>query len=573
MGQERKQMKKLVMKLKDMKVKSKLRVLAGALVTAIVLVGVAAVISAGFMNQKSQDLAAGWMPSALMATELDTLTSNYRLMQYAHMTSPSEEKDSYAAQMESISDEITQLSSEYESILLSEEDRNLLLETRNAWSTYKEASVQIIELSKAGNNEAAAELMLGECKTLYDQFGVTIDNLVKFNEDGANAAAKNITQTFIFDIILIFAVLVISIIVAIIISGIVRRSITVPLQQVHDVLGEISGGSLNVSVNYEAEDEFGELSEAINNFVTSLKEIITDEKRLLLEMADGNFNVTTGAADKYIGDYEPILTSMRAIKLKLGGTMEKIAESTNQVLVASEQMADEAQLLADGATEQASTVEELLATVEEAAGQATVGAKQAEEASDEANSVRKQAESSNERMKEMIGAMNSINETSKEISTIIQAIESIAAQTNLLSLNASIEAARAGEAGKGFAVVADEIGKLALQCAEAAGNTKTLIETARYQAENGDKIAKDTAEELYSVTEGVIKIVDVAMRVKDNCENQADSMKQIDEGIEIISKVVEGNSAAAEESSAASEELAAHAQNLQEQMSSFKFTE
>lgn len=567
-------MKKMAMKLKNMKVKSKLRVLAGTLVSATLLVGIAAMICAGFMNQKSQDLAVGWMPSALMATELDTLTSNYRLMQYAHITSSSEEKkESFAVQMENISNEITQLSSEYEAILLSEEDRKLLLETRNAWSIYKEASVQAIELSKAGDNEAAAELMLGECKTLYDQFGVTIDNLVQFNQDGADTAAKNISLTFIFNIVLIIAVLVIAIVMAIIISGVVRRSITVPLHQVHDVLGEISGGSLNVSMDYESKDEFGELSEAINNFVTSLKEIITDEKRLLLQMADGNFNITTGAADKYIGDYEPILSSMRAIKLKLGGTMERIAESTNQVLVASEQMADEAQLLADGATEQASTVEELLATVEAAAGQAAVGAKQAEEASDEANSVRKQAESSNERMKEMIDAMNSINETSKEISTIIQAIESIAAQTNLLSLNASIEAARAGEAGKGFAVVADEIGKLALQCAEAAGNTKTLIETARYQAESGDKIAKDTAEELYSVTEGVIKIVDVAKKVKDNCENQADSMKQIDEGIEIISKVVEGNSAAAEESSAASEELAAHAQNLQEQMDSFKFTE
>lgn len=567
-------MKKMAMKLKNMKVKSKLRVLAGTLVSATLLVGIAAMICAGFMNQKSQDLAVGWMPSALMATELDTLTSNYRLMQYAHITSSSEEKkESFAVQMENISNEITQLSSEYEAILLSEEDRKLLLETRNAWSIYKEASVQAIELSKAGDNEAAAELMLGECKTLYDQFGVTIDNLVQFNQDGADTAAKNISLTFIFNIVLIIAVLVIAIVMAIIISGVVRRSITVPLHQVHDVLGEISGGSLNVSMDYESKDEFGELSEAINNFVTSLKEIITDEKRLLLQMADGNFNITTGAADKYIGDYEPILSSMRAIKLKLGGAMERIAESTNQVLVASEQMADEAQLLADGATEQASTVEELLATVEAAAGQAAVGAKQAEEASDEANSVRKQAESSNERMKEMIDAMNSINETSKEISTIIQAIESIAAQTNLLSLNASIEAARAGEAGKGFAVVADEIGKLALQCAEAAGNTKTLIETARYQAESGDKIAKDTAEELYSVTEGVIKIVDVAKKVKDNCENQADSMKQIDEGIEIISKVVEGNSAAAEESSAASEELAAHAQNLQEQMDSFKFTE
>lgn len=176
-------------------------------------------------------------------------------------------------------------------------------------------------------------------------------------------------------------------------------------------------------------------------------------------------------------------------------------------------------------------------------------------------------------MQDMIGAMDKINQTSKEISTIIQAIESIATQTNLLSLNASIEAARAGEAGRGFAVVADEIGKLALQCSQAAGDTKNLIETAISQAESGDKIAKDTAEELFSVTQGVEKIVEAANAVRINCENQALSLKQIDEGIEVISKVVETNSAAAEESSAASEELAAHAQNLQNQMSEFSFSD
>lgn len=567
-------MKTTARKFRNMKVKVKLLVLAGALVAAILLVGLAAIIGAGFMNQKSQDLADNWMPSALFATEMDTLTSNYRIMQYAHMTADSEEQmKDFEAQLESISNEIAETCTQYEAILLSDEDAVLIGETKAAWNAYKEMNTQFLEVSRANKQVEAADLMLGECKTLYDQFGEKIEKLVEFNEKGAASASKNITLTFTFVIIMIIAVLIIAFITAIIVSGVVTRSITEPLQKVHNVLGKIAEGTLEVSVDYESKDEFGDLSKAINTFADSLKEIISDEKRLLQDMSEGNFNIKTQAAEKYVGDYEPLLTAMRAIKNKLGGAMEQIAESTEQVLVASDQMAEEAQSLADGAAEQASTVEELLATVEEATNQAAAGAKQADEASGEADLVKKQAESSNDRMQEMIEAMNSINETSKEISTIIQAIESIAAQTNLLSLNASIEAARAGEAGRGFAVVADEIGKLALQCAEAAGNTKNLIDTARLQAENGDKIAKETAEELYSVTEGVEKIVKVAKKVKDNCENQANSMKQIDQGIEIISKVVEGNSAAAEESSAASEELAAHVQNLEAQMSGFQFAD
>lgn len=565
-------MRKLMNLVGNLKVKKKMLLLVGTLICSILLVGAIAMLGAGFMNQKTTDLAETWMPSALLANEMDTMTSNYRLMQYGYLTSSTEEQmNNFYTEMENISGQISDTSASYEAILISDEDKQLLAAVRASWAQYKELSAQVIELSSAGHNDEAAALMVGECKTVYDEFGDNIEALVQFNERGADSSSTIAERTYLFVLGMMIAILIVSIGLALIVSNVVTGTIVNPLKQVHDVLKEISGGSLKVEMHYESKDEFGELSRAINGFVHSLDEIISDEKRLLLSMADGNFDIRTNAEDKYVGDYEPIIASLRAMNRKLSGVMEQIADSSGQVLVASEQMAEEAQTLAEGATEQASTVEELLATVEEVTEQAATGAKQADGASQEADVVRGQAERSNERMQDMINAMDKINQTSKEISTIIQTIESIASQTNLLSLNASIEAARAGEAGRGFAVVADEIGKLALQCSEAAGTTKELIETAMEQAEGGDKIAKDTAEELFSVTEGVVKIVEVADAVRISCENQAESMKQIDAGIEIISKVVESNSAAAEESSAASEELAAHAQNLQDQMSIFKF--
>lgn len=558
--------------LKNMKTRKKLLVLSAFLIGGILLVGLSAIVSMTWMKKSLNDIAIGWMPSCTMSEEMNMLTSEYRVKQYGYLVSTTDEERKYfEGLMEDISNQISDISAEYESVLLVEEDRQLLMASRTLWTEYKEDGVEVLELSRSGNNAEAYEKMIGSSLDIYNNFQTAIDNLVEYNESGAATAVKNAELTFICAMVLIGIVVLLCVILAVVIVKLITGTIVEPLKQTGEVLRQLSTGSLDVKMDYESKDEFGDLANSVNDFINNLSTIINDEKYLLLQMADGNFNIKTNAMDKYVGGYEIILTSMRAIRDKLGGAMEKMAESTEQVQVASEQLAMEAQSLADGASEQAGTVEELLASVEDAANKAAKGAEQASNASRDAVNAKRQAENSNERMHDMISAMDQINSTSKEISSIIETIESIATQTNLLSLNASIEAARAGEAGRGFAVVADEIGKLALQCSQAAGNTRNLIEASIEQAENGDKIANDTAKELEFVMDSVNKIVDVAENVRISFEDQAESMKQLDEGINLISRVVETNSSAAEESSASSEELAAHAQTLQEEMSKFKF--
>ena len=113
---------------------------------------------------------------------------------------------------------------------------------------------------------------------------------------------------------------------------------------------------------------------------------------------------------------------------------------------------------------------------------------------------------------------------------------------------------------------------MAGQSAEAATNTRELIQKSMSEVESGNGIAKETAEAFYAVNEGIKKVVELNGIVKEDCENQAQGVNEINEGIEIISGVVESNSAAAEESSATSEELAAHAQTLQAMLTQFTFS-
>ena len=165
--------------------------------------------------------------------------------------------------------------------------------------------------------------------------------------------------------------------------------------------------------------------------------------------------------------------------------------------------------------------------------------------------------------------MERINETSREIANIITAIEDIASQTNLLSLNASIEAARAGEAGKGFAVVADQIGKLATDSANSAINTKNLIENSIQEIERGNEITVKATEAIESVIQGINMLAESTDEISTMSVSQADAMKQLEAGVEQISEVIQNNSAAAQETSATSEELSAQSESLEELVGQF----
>ncbi len=202
---------------------------------------------------------------------------------------------------------------------------------------------------------------------------------------------------------------------------------------------------------------------------------------------------------------------------------------------------------------------ELHTTISEITSAMEKSAQSADESYIKAQQYADKADNSREEMNSMMAAMERINAASNRIGDIISEIESIASQTNLLSLNASIEAARAGESGRGFAVVADQIRVLANQSAKAAVDTRELIEGSIREVADGNHAAENAANAISSVVDGIKEIADFSRGLKSMMVDQTDAMRHAEQGINQISEVVQSNAATAEEASATSEELSAQA--------------
>lgn len=111
------------------------------------------------------------------------------------------------------------------------------------------------------------------------------------------------------------------------------------------------------------QDETQILAEATAALSGNLQKVIGDADYLLGEMSEGNFALTSGCAEAYVGDFQGLLESIRKLNHKLSETLNEIKTAVGQVSLGANQMADAAQGLAEGATDQAGSVEELQATI------------------------------------------------------------------------------------------------------------------------------------------------------------------------------------------------------------------
>lgn len=452
-------------------------------------------------------------------------------------------------------------------------DKKKVAELKDAIEELKKQRAAVVELAKRNKNDEALALFNSDYNDATEKIQDILVDIGKVASAEAKSQYTSARVTGLVSIILMILIgagtVAFSTVIRTTITGIMLK----PIQELESAAEKLKAGQLDVEINYESPDELGKLAGNFRQACKTLEVIVQDTSYLLGEMAEGNFNVSSNNPQIYIGNFKQQYESMSKLKHELSDTMTQINEASERVASGSGQLAGGAQALAEGATDQAGAVEELTATVESVSGIAESSAESASGAYQMVRTAVEQADQSREELQALTNAMERISSTSQEIQNIIGSIEEIASQTNLLSLNASIEAARAGEAGKGFAVVADQIGKLAGDSAQAAVNTRDLIEKSLQEIENGNQITEKTVAALNKILESMNDFANAVKGASESSTEQANMLKQIEQGIEQISSVVQSNSAAAEETSATSQELSAQSEGLKNLVGRFKLAE
>ena len=375
----------------------------------------------------------------------------------------------------------------------------------------------------------------------------------------ASCRVQEVALASVYKTVLLQGIMgVLFIAVGVVLAIIFSASITKPVVAVNDSLRNLTNGTFRKIAGYEKRnDEFGQIIHNTNDVVDKLKVIVGD--------------ISSGA-----GDVNSASDELAKMSERISQNTENVSRAVQEIATGATQQAQEIQ----NATINIEKIGEAVGNVQDSTRELSEIAERMQTASAEsANSLaelKKSSETMDKGINDISEKISATSDAVGRINDMVEAISSIASQTNLLSLNASIEAARAGEAGKGFAVVAEEIGKLALDSNRSAEQIRSemdmLLSESQAAVSMADSVQKNNIrqqeviettfssvnrmiEDIETTASGVHKISVNA----DACVNAKDVVVEV---MDSLSAISEENAASSQETGASMEELSATVSTL-----------
>ena len=263
--------------------------------------------------------------------------------------------------------------------------------------------------------------------------------------------------------------------IGLVLSTVLTNSIARSVKNVEAGIALLGSGDLTATFTVRTRDEIGSLSGNLSTVVASLRGSLNEVKMVSRENIRIKENLIAVTTQTSVAAHQ-MGESTRAIGAQILTLDENVARTTSSVSNISENI----QSLNQQIQEQSSMVEESTAAVNEMISSINNIASVAEKRKAATEELVTAIEAGSQKMATTFELVTQINESVESIKEITDLIGGIAAQTNLLAMNAAIEAAHAGDAGRGFAVVAQEIRKLAEAASQSsqqiAGNLKRIVE-------------------------------------------------------------------------------------------------
>ena len=430
---------------------------------------------------------------------------------------------------------------------------------------------------------AQAIVVAGTGKRAMDEVRATVQTMTETEEALlAQRAAVSVSATKTARLTIVFGTAV-AILLAGLVGFLITRNVAGPLRGLTAAAERITVGDLGSTIDMgERNDEVGALGRAFGRMTTSLRGMagVADQ------IAAGDLRATLqpqSSADVLGHALVKMITNLRK---QIGGMVEGAAVLGS---AASEIVASTAQLAA-GASESAAAVSETTTTVEEIRQTSQMASQKARAVSDNAQkavqisqSGRKSTEDAAAGMgrirtqMEAIGeSMMRLSEQTQAIGQIIASVEDLAAQSNLLAVNAAIEAAKAGEQGKGFAVVAQEVKSLAEQSRAATDRVRTILsdiqkattaavmatEQGNKAVEAGSRQTEIAGESILALTGTVSEAAQAATQIAASSQQQLVGMDQVAGAMENIKQASTQNVASARQLETAARSLSELGQRL-----------